>query len=221
MYRTLTLAAALTTSLAIGGCAKDEPADRQDSMSMKAQNKAAMKLSAEQQRVLDDATADWPKGPKTTVDQMVAKYGPPSGVTENAVAWHNPPAPWHKIVVYKETIDHNWPAPHQDYLEQVVLYPVPEDKFDDLAMYDGSVIAERTAGTLAARCHTEWANLIALNLAHDVIEGTKSVEEARAEYAKAAMQKMKGTGSPDIAESLMFEPVSMQKARHPAEPAKK
>ncbi len=167
------------------------------------------------------ATQDWPKGPREQVETLTKTYGPPSGVTASRVIWDNPPKPWHQIIVYKETIDHNWPAPHQDYLEQVVFYPVPEDKFDDLAMFDGSVIAERTAGTLAARCHTEWANLIALNLAHDIIEGTKSVDEAKAEYAKAAMQKMKGTGNPEIASKLLFEPTTAQKARHPAEPAMK
>ncbi|MGH8284417.1 MAG: hypothetical protein ACRETT_01460 [Steroidobacteraceae bacterium] len=39
--------------------------------------------------------------------------------------------------------------PHKDVLEQVIDYKVPPDKFDDLARYDGSVIAERTKGTFA------------------------------------------------------------------------
>ena len=167
------------------------------------------------------ATMDWPEGPREAVKKMTEKYGTPSGVTESRVVWNNPPAPWHQIIVYKETISHKWPAPHEDYIEHVVLYSVPEAKFDELAEFDGSIIAERTAGTLAARCHKEWANLIALNLAHDVIQGTKTVEQARDEYAKAAMQMMNNTGSPAIASSLMFDPMSEAGARNPAEPHSK
>jgi len=51
-----------------------------------------------------------------------------------------------------EEIPHDFPKPHMDMLLQSIDYPVPPDKFDELAAYDGSVIAERTKGELAARC---------------------------------------------------------------------
>lgn len=49
--------------------------------------------------------------------------------------------------------------PHKDMLLQVIAYEVPADKFDDLAAFDGSVIAERTRGEIAARCDKEAANI--------------------------------------------------------------
>jgi hypothetical protein len=51
--------------------------------------------------------------------------------------------------------------------------------FGRLAEFDGSVIAERTAGEVSARCHDEHANFLALNLMHDIVTGAKNVEEAR------------------------------------------
>ena len=71
-------------------------------------------------------------------------------------------------------------------LEQIINYRVPTDGYDELARYDGSVIVERTRGTMAARCDKEGLNLLALNLANDVATKKPTPEEARAFYAKTA-----------------------------------
>ncbi len=47
------------------------------------------------------------------------------------------------------------------------------DKYEDLAMFDGSVIVERTKDEISARCDKEEMNLLALNLANDVAAGKK------------------------------------------------
>jgi hypothetical protein len=91
--------------------------------------------------------------------------------------------------VVNEEIPHNFPKPHMDMLLQVIDYPVPPDKFDELAAYDGSVIAERTKGELAARCDMEEANFLALNLAHDIVTGMRSAAEARQFYAKVMQEQ--------------------------------
>jgi hypothetical protein len=66
---------------------------------------------------------------------------------------------------------------------------VPPDKFDALAAYDGSVIAERTKGELAARCDMEEADFLALNLAHDIVTGVRSAAQARQFYAEVMQEK--------------------------------
>lgn len=148
--------------------------------------------------------ADWPEASQTAAKEMIDNYGQPDEMTEMELIWRDN-APWIRTVVYGYEIDHNWPVPHKDVVEQFINYDVPEDLFDDLAHYDGSVIAERTKGELSARCHAEFANLIALNLAHDLIEGTKTVDEARQAYAEAAKANMEGN-PPEIAQKLTFEP---------------
>ena len=105
--------------------------------------------------------------------------------------WKNT-GPYTHTIVYKEEIQHDFPMPHKDVLEQVINYDVPVEKFSDLARYDGSVIVERTKGTMAARCDKEAANFLALNLANDIIKGKLSVEEARNMYAETMMKMMQG-----------------------------
>lgn len=94
--------------------------------------------------------------------------------------------------------------PHKDVLEQFIHYDVPPDQFDHLAHYDESVVAERTKGELSARCDKEAANILALNLADDIIKGEKSFEEARQAYAEAMQQVMDGD-PPQITQELTFQ----------------
>lgn len=133
----------------------------------------------------------WPETAKKAAKAMIDKYGEPQEQTEGMLIWKDT-GPFTHTVVYKEEIQHNFPMPHKDVLEQVINYEVPAEKFSDLARYDGSVIVERTKGTMAARCDKEAANYLALNLAHDIIQGTRTVDEAREMYAGVIMQMLKG-----------------------------
>jgi len=56
------------------------------------------------------------------------------------------------------------------------------DTFSALAHFDGSVTVSRSRGLLSARCHDEEANHLAVNLAHDIITGSKTVAQARQAY---------------------------------------
>ena len=77
--------------------------------------------------------------------------------------------------------------------------------FSPLAEFDGSVIVERTAGEVSARCHDEQANLLALNLMHDLVTGTKDVDEARSYYAKEFLDAGRNRPTPYM-EKLHFQP---------------
>lgn len=134
---------------------------------------------------------DWPETAKEVANKMMEKYGNPDEHTSGMLIWKDT-GPFTRTIVYKEEIQHDFPMPHKDVLEQVINYDVPANMFDELANYDGSVIVERTKGTMAARCDKEGANFLALNLAHDIIEGKRNVQEARQYYADAVMKMMKG-----------------------------
>ncbi len=108
-------------------------------------------------------------------------------------------------ILYKEEVPHDFPKPHTDLLEQFINYKVPVGKFDEPAKYDGSVIIERTKGEISARCDKEEMNFLALNLAHDVATGKKTVQQARDYYVKAVKDFMKG--QKDIyVQGLQFSP---------------
>jgi hypothetical protein len=148
----------------------------------------------------------WPETATKAAKAMMEKYGAPAEATPSLLIWYDN-GPWKRTVVYKEEIDHDFPMPHKDVLEQFVNYEVPPDHFDDLAHYDGSVIVERTKGEISARCDKEEANFLALNLANDIVQGSKSVEEARQAYGEAMMQMMQGN-PPENTQGLMFETAS-------------
>ena len=135
---------------------------------------------------------------------MLEKYGEPQEATESQLVWHRV-GPWKRVVASKTFWKHDFPAPHYDSVESVLDFRVPPEHFSALAEFDGSVVAERTAGEVSARCHDEEANSLALNLAHDIVMGEKTVDEARAYYAKEFLDYRRGLPTPYMDE-LRFEP---------------
>ncbi len=81
------------------------------------------------------------------------------------------------MVLTADEVVHNFPTPHTDFLTQYVDYPVPAAKASDLLAFDGSVILDRTAGQVGARCDHEAYNTLTLNLAGEIIEGRRTVAE--------------------------------------------
>ena len=146
----------------------------------------------------------WPEESREAARLVIEQYGEADEVTDTQLTWHNP-GPWKRLVASKAFYQHDFPAPHSDSVESVIDYQVPVDKFTPLAQFDGSVIVERTAGEVSARCHDEQANLLALNLMHDIVTGAKSVQEARDYYAKEFADYRRKLPTPYM-ERLHFTP---------------
>ncbi|HYE62163.1 MAG TPA: hypothetical protein VD997_09210 [Phycisphaerales bacterium] len=171
------------------------------------------KVSREQ---VDQLINAWPQESKKAAQATLEKYGPPDGGTFQELIWHDA-GPWHKVVVSKEAHDHNFPMAHKDVLMGVIKFKVPQDKISDLMAFDGSLVINRTAGTIAAVCDKEEANFAALNLAHDIIQGSKSVEEAKDQMAKVAQGIQQGTNDP-ITQDFKFEVDNNQETGDPDQP---
>jgi hypothetical protein len=165
---------------------------------------------------VNELISSWPEMPRQAAQKLIAKYGPPNEQTPSMLTWNNN-GPWKRTILYKQEIPHEFPSPHTDFLEQFVAYRVPPDKFDDLAKYDGSVIVERTKGEMSARCDKEELNMLALNLANDVVTGKRSVDDAREYYAKTAMAFKQGKSDP-YTDKLQF-PVQQAGTADPDHPA--
>ena len=146
----------------------------------------------------------WPEESREAAQLVVDAYGEPDEITDSQMIWHRP-GPWKRIVASKAFYRHDFPAPHNDSVESVIDYRVPPDKFSALAEFDGSIIAERTAGEVSARCHDEQANFLALNLMHDIVTGAKDVAAARAYYAKEFADYRRKLPTPYM-EGLRFTP---------------
>lgn len=125
----------------------------------------------------------WPEESREAAQLVIEEYGPPHEATESALTWHNV-GPYKRMIASKVFWQHDFPAPHIDAVETVIDYRVSSEFFTPLAEFDGSVVVERTAGEVSARCHDVQANNLALNLMHDVVTGAKNSAEARDYYAK-------------------------------------
>jgi hypothetical protein len=142
----------------------------------------------------------WPKISKEAATATINKYGLPSEASTGQLIWHNN-GPWLRTVIYADEVI---PSPHHDVLEQYIPYRVPLDKMNDLAAFDGGILIDRTKGEIAARCEDEEANFLALNLANDIVRGTRTVDSARKAYGEA-MQKQRAGEPPEIMQKLMFK----------------
>ena len=149
-----------------------------------------------------DTIQRWPKESREAAQLVLDKYGEPDEATDSQLVWRKC-GEWKRIVATKAFHQHDFPAPHQDSVESFIDYRVPPEKFSDLAAFDGSVIVERTAGEVSARCHDEEANRLALNLMHDIVTAKKTVEEARDHYAKEFLDYRRGKPTPYM-EKLHF-----------------
>ena len=147
---------------------------------------------------------DWPEDAREAAQLVIDEYGEPDETGETQLLWHGR-GPWKRIVASKAFHRHDFPAPHTDSVECVIDYRVPPDKASDLARFDGSVIVERTAGEVSARCHDEQANFLALNLMHDIVTGARSVQEARDYYAKEFADYRRKKPTPYM-QGLRFRP---------------
>jgi hypothetical protein len=95
--------------------------------------------------------------------------------------------------------------PHTDFLTQYIDYRVPVDRVDDITRFDGSCLVDRTSGKAAARCDSEAANVLTLNLMHDIVSGKAFVDGARELYAENMASYAMGRPTP-YCEALQFTP---------------
>ncbi len=156
----------------------------------------------------------WQETPRKTGEAIIDKYGPPNEMTATRMVWLNN-GPWKWSILTNDPTPHHFPVKHEDVLEQAISYDIPADKVDELANYDGSVVANRTQGELSARCDKEAANFLALNLANDVATGAKSVDDARDYYSTAIDTFMQEKKMDPYMKELVFTPADPSKSKDP------
>ncbi len=141
-------------------------------------------LTAKAQNNMMPDLKTWPEASQMAAKEMMDKYGNPNETTPHMLVWYNN-GPWKRTTIYDVESKHIFPVDHTDVMEQVIDHKVPTNKLTALGEYDGSVSVHRTDGEIAAKCDFEGANFLALNLAHDIITGKKTVMAARDFYTKA------------------------------------
>jgi hypothetical protein len=148
------------------------------------------------------ATRLWPLAARMATREIQDKYGRPDVTTNEFLVWKKR-GPWEKITVSRTGTLHRFPFEHYDVLEQTLSYRVPIEKLNDIIIFDGSLVIDRTRGTISARCDRESSNILSLNLAHQISIGQLSVKRARFEYGRIIRDKRNGA-DPVMMRQLAF-----------------
>ncbi|MBT2523287.1 hypothetical protein [Arthrobacter sp. ISL-28] len=146
---------------------------------------------------------DWPEAQKKVAEQMLAKYGPPNEATPTRLTWHRN-GPWKRTEITSDAVVHNWPTVHTDFLTQTIDYRVPPHVISAIAEFDGSILVDRTRGEVSARCDSEAANVLGLNMVHELVTGKRDVQGARHTSEQNTVGYNLGREAP-YAERLLFE----------------
>jgi hypothetical protein len=169
---------------------------------------------------------EWPAPQKKMADQMIAKYGLPNEATSTKLFWYEN-KPWKRTELSRDIVLHHWPTVHTDFLTQTIDYRVPPENFHLIAQFDGSIICDRTRGEVSARCDSESANVLGMNMVHEIVTGKRTVEEARktscentvaynlgrrAPYAERLLFKVPKGGTEDLDTSEISGPIVRQAA---------
>jgi hypothetical protein len=147
---------------------------------------------------------DWPAPQKNIAQQMIAKYGLPNEATSSKLFWYRN-GPWKRTELSRDVVLHHWPTVHTDFLTQVIDYRVPPEKFHLIAQFDGSILCDRTRGEVSARCDSESANVLGMNMVHEIVTGKRTVNAARRIAVESTVAYNLGRKAP-YAEELLFEP---------------
>jgi hypothetical protein len=194
------LALALVSAVALTGCDSGDARDTTAGQPVVQQDAAPGQAGQTQAR---DVISGWPEESREVATEAIGKYGDPAEVTPTMLIWHNQ-GPWKRVVAYRDVVQHNFPMPHPDVLEGFIDYQIPPEMADDLLAFTGSVIVDRTKGEISARCDKEGANFLSLNLVHDIVNGRRTVAQARQFYGEA-MQAMMGGNPPPYTQGFQFD----------------
>lgn len=147
-------------------------------------------------------TGDWDEHARDAAAAMEMKYGAPAETGPRALSWGRNGS-FKRTVVYRDAVPHAFPQPHVDVLEQTIEYRVHVGFIDDLAAFHGGLAVHRTSGELSVRCENEAMNILALNLANDIVMERRTVRAARLEYVRRAAEYAAGRSHPST-ERLTF-----------------
>lgn len=145
----------------------------------------------------------WPAAERAAAGALIEKYGRPAQFDRHALVWFNNGS-WKRTIVYRKGLHRAAKGPDTDFLQQTVGYIVPNDKIAELKRFDSRIEVTPSAGELTFTSDREATNLLALNLADEIVVGKRSVAGARAFFAKTSRLAASGKSSP-YSDKLRFD----------------
>lgn len=144
----------------------------------------------------------WPSRSRSAARVTMARYGMPDEVGADALVWRAS-GPWKRTTVHRRAWLRYAFGAEPDCLENTVAYEVPTRSVRDLARFDGRISADPDRAELSSRSGSEAGNYLTLNLADEIVNGKRTVAEAKAFQARVLRLADSGKSSPYLA-GLLF-----------------
>ena len=128
---------------------------------------------------------------KEYAERLIKTFREPDEVTETTLSWNSIEPPFDRVWVIDESIPHDFPAAHRDYVYSSMKIQVPTEMLDILGHASGSIIYDGLKMEVTARCGTLYANAATLGFVKDLVDGKikPDKEQAKKEYAARIQKK--------------------------------
>jgi hypothetical protein len=93
----------------------------------------------------------WPAASNDAAMFMIGKYWSRAAMRADMVMWSTTEL-WKGTIVFAVEYAQEYPPHHIDVMQQWIDDRAPAARYEDPAMYDGSVVMECTSGKISARC---------------------------------------------------------------------
>lgn len=154
-----------------------------------------------------EAITGWPTLARRTALLTMERYGRPDAVAEDALVWRGN-GPWLKTTVHSRALTRRAYRRDVDFLENTVRYDVPRRLREDLARFDPGLSWNAARGELSSRAESEELNMLALNLADEILTGVRDVDEVIAVRARILRFSASGKASPYLRGLRFVSPAS-------------
>lgn len=143
--------------------------------------------------------------PVDAYDRETKEMGPPDLVDKSPgglAIWREDTLkeqgiPLVEIILRDESVAHQSPAPHRDYLYATYKLNAPRDRISDILALSDSVTYDPLKQEVTARCHFMGANYATLYLATLIADSTIGKDVAKDMYGPAIMQTIPGHATYD------------------------
>ena len=146
--------------------------------------------------------AEWPEGARLLAERMIQEYGVPDVMSAARLTWRQR-SPWTESIALRDAES----SEHPNRLIQSVTYEVPPRRWRALSAFDRGVTYDPIRRELVARSDREETNILALNLADQVIQDRRTPQDAASFYDKA-LDAARAGGPLDESRRLLFSPSS-------------
>lgn len=125
-------------------------------------------------------------------EKMIKTFGKPDEATDTSLMWRNIDS-FKETTIKDESIPHDFPKTHRDYVYSTMHIEVPEEFMNTLAHVTGSIIVDRLKHEVTGRCGNLWANAVTLGFVQDLVDKkiSNNSEKAKKEYGKRILSGKK------------------------------